>query len=248
MRRAAAALAFLAGACSTAPAGLGYASGDAGRRARGEEPVRYASPGRIVAAEIAFAQLARRKGQWTAFRETAADDAVMFVPQAVGARDWLRGRKDPPRAVSWAPHRVWMSCDGSLAATYGAWHGDAGRTGYFTTVWQRQKNGEYEWVMDQGDDLATPLQEPEMIGTAIASCEPLPPATLAADPVPGNVRRGASRDRTLAWTVRVDPSCGRIVELKLHEGTGKPMTTVLTKRVEPPNGKDGGAPGSCGNT
>ncbi|WP_216074412.1 hypothetical protein, partial [Acinetobacter baumannii] len=34
------------------------------------------NPSDIVRAELAFARLAREKGQWTAFRETAAPDAL----------------------------------------------------------------------------------------------------------------------------------------------------------------------------
>ena len=51
--------------------------------------INKASPGLIVARELAFARAAREDGQWTAFRAFAADDAVMFVPEPVNARDWL---------------------------------------------------------------------------------------------------------------------------------------------------------------
>ena len=43
---------------------------------------------------------AQRIGQWTAFRKYADRDAVMFTPQAVWAREFLKGRKDPPKAVT----------------------------------------------------------------------------------------------------------------------------------------------------
>ena len=81
---------------------------------------RTANPSEIVATEIAFARAAQAKGQWTAFRDYAADNAVMFVPQPVAAKDWLKGRANPPRAVAWQPHSVWMSCDGSMAVSKGA--------------------------------------------------------------------------------------------------------------------------------
>src|SRR5690606_22688854 len=41
-----------------------------------DERIRRADPGKVVAAEIAFARTAQEKGQWTAFAEFAADDAV----------------------------------------------------------------------------------------------------------------------------------------------------------------------------
>ena len=69
-----------------------------------------------VSAE-AFARAAQEKGQWTAFREYAADDALMFVPQPVAAKDWLKKQANPAQAVTWQPYAVWSSCDGSLAVT-----------------------------------------------------------------------------------------------------------------------------------
>ncbi|MFM5895161.1 MAG: hypothetical protein ACKOQM_12130, partial [Novosphingobium sp.] len=101
-----------------------------------------ANPSAVIAAEIAFAQLAQAKGQWTAFKETAAPDAVLFTPAMVLAQAWLRNRPNPAHAVAWQPHQVWSSCDGSLMVTTGAWQ-NAGKTGWFTTVWQRQNKGGY---------------------------------------------------------------------------------------------------------
>ena len=52
--------------------------------AGGEQPVfqpKIANPSAVISAEIAFNRLAQEKGQWTSFRQTAANDAVMFVPQ-----------------------------------------------------------------------------------------------------------------------------------------------------------------------
>ena len=56
-----------------------------------------------VDAERAFAVDAQKKGQWTAFRKWADRDAVMFTPQAVWVQQFLKDRKDPPKAVRWAP-------------------------------------------------------------------------------------------------------------------------------------------------
>ena len=56
-----------------------------------------------IDAENAFARDAQRIGQWSAFRKYADRDAVMFNPQAVWARDFLKGRKEPPKVVRWWP-------------------------------------------------------------------------------------------------------------------------------------------------
>lgn len=184
-----------------------------------DERIRRADPGKVVAAEIAFARTAQEKGQWTAFAEFAADDAVMFVPAPVKAKDWLKGQRDPAEAVRWQPHQVWSSCDGTLAVTKGAWQRADGSTGYFTTVWQRDRKGEYKWVMDQGDTLEQPLEEPDMIGTRVADCRSraVPPPVVRV-PAPGDPA-GQSRDGTLAWSVFVEQDGSRTVEVRFWDGT-----------------------------
>ena len=103
-----------------------------------------------VDAEYAFGRDAQRIGQWSAFRKWADKDAVMFTPQAVWARDFLKPLKDPPKAIAWRPADSFVSCDGRIAVNTGPWFkldGSAG--GYFTTVWQRERN-DWRWASDGG--------------------------------------------------------------------------------------------------
>jgi len=119
-----------------------------------------------IDAERAFASDAQRVGQWTAFAKYADRDAVMFTPQAVWARDFLKARKDPPKSVAWSPARSFVSCDGRTAVNTGPWWGaDGVHHGYFTTVWQRTKTG-WHWVYDGGDQQQgaspAPVRKPEV--------------------------------------------------------------------------------------
>ena len=129
-----------------------------------------ANPSAIVAAELAFARLVREKGQWTAFRETADKDAVMFMPGPVNAQAWLRKRADPVDPLSWQPHRIFIACDGSYAAATGPWRKADGKSGSFTTIWRQQKNGSYKWVLDLGSDTAAPANEDNIIDARVADC------------------------------------------------------------------------------
>jgi hypothetical protein len=186
-----------------------------------------ANPSAVVATELAFARAAQEKGQWAAFRQYAADDAIMFVPQQTEARAWLKGRAEPQVAVKWQPYDVWMSCDGSLAVTRGAWQRPTG-VGYFTTVWKRQKKGTYKWVLDQGDDLKAPLPEPEMIGGHVADCS-RPSSAGAPAPAAAGGTSGWSDDRTLAWTVEVKPDNSR--RFTVRQWTGSGYDTVIASDV-----------------
>jgi hypothetical protein len=169
--------------------------------------------------------MAQVTGQWAAYRLFAADDALLFTPQPTLAKAWLMGRAEPPVAVKWQPYEVWMSCDGSLAVTKGAWQRPNG-VGYFTTVWQRQNNGDYKWVLDQGDALKEPLPEPEMIAGRVAECsKPSPPDIPAA----AGRTLGWSNDRTLQWIVEVKPDNSR--SFKVHRWTGSGYEEALRSDV-----------------
>lgn len=188
---------------------------------------RLADPSTVIAAELAFNRLAQEEGQWAAFRKMADKDAIMFVPQAVNAQGWLRSRPEPEARLLWWPSRVFISCDGSYAASTGSWERSDGTVGYFTTIWRRQKKGNYLWVIDQGDtapslraaredDLEAKVAQcargPRRDdGPAVPRGKPGKPPKLEivriADPPPA-AGDGQSDDGTLRWrwTVRSDGS------------------------------------------
>lgn len=171
-------------------AGL-VAGPDAAQAQRRGTPRLSANPSALIAAEIAFARLAQEKGQWTAFAETATDDAEMFVPQRVLAKEWLKKQANPPVARKWQAHDAWTSCDGSTGITRGAWQGAGNTTGYFTTIWQRQKKGDFKWRLDQGDALGTPLAAPEFLEGKVADC----PRRTRTEDGPGSPPPGPARGK-----------------------------------------------------
>ncbi len=205
-------------------AGIALASCAGGQNGpRNFEP-KLANPSAVIAAEIAFNRLAQEKGQWTAFRETAAKDATMFVPQPVSAQVWLKGKADPATSVKWQPHKAFMSCDGKTGVTTGAAQWPGGQSGYFTTVWQwfekgSQGDGEWKWVLDHGDVIATPRPPAEMIETRVASCKGKAPAALTAPAVGSQMKMGFSRDQSLNWTWVVQPDGARTLDVRLWNGT-----------------------------
>ena len=195
-----------------------------------------------IDAEYAFARDAQRIGQWTAFRKYADRDAVMFTPQAVWAREFLKGRKDPPEAVRWWPALSFVSCDGRTAVNTGPWTRERGtRHGYFTTVWQREK-GKWSWVYDAGDDLKKPMKTPRRPVVRRASCAgkapgapviPPPPLTAKqARTTPEDNGRGESADKTLGWDWKVDKNGAR--RFRVFQWTGARYAQVLYNDVPAP--------------
>lgn len=183
----------------------------------------------VIDAERAFAKLAQDKGQWTAFRATAAPtnaipEALMFVPQLVGAQAWLRDKKDPTRSVRWWPTKAFLSCNGYMAVTTGGAVWPDGRHGYFTTVWtiNDPDRPEWRWTLDHGGDLDAPRVETPMPEVRRASCAPVtkPISTIAfsiTDPAPGGGGGGSEKDLWYSYSTSREGS--REFVLWLWNGT-----------------------------
>ena len=185
----------------------------------------YADPSAVISAEGELSRLAQDKGQWTAFAATAAADAILFRPGMVYAIEWLKAQVNPPVPVQRQPQQVWSSCDGTLMVSHGAWRQGL-VSGSFTTIWQRQADGRYKWVLDQNQATPQPLPQVDMIAALIADCPDRPkrptdgpPHGREAKPKQEKARNlppldplhrsGKSEDGSLRWDVTVDPTGGR---------------------------------------
>jgi len=187
-----------------------------------------------VDAERTFAADAKTIGQWTAFRKWSTDDAMMFVPQPTNAHDFLKDRKDPPKAIDWWPTASYISCDGKLAVNTGGWQRPDGKVGYFSTVWQRQADGGWKWVLDGGDDLKTARPHPAVPPVQRASCRGEPP-TRGDDPIEtiGTARSLVlSDDRTMAWGWFVLEDGSRRFFVGMWDGTR--IKTVINDEIAAP--------------
>jgi hypothetical protein len=204
-----------------------------------------AAPATMTAidAERAFARDAKR-GQWTAFRKWADRDAVMFTPQAVWARTFLKKLKDPPHAISWRPADSYVSCDGRTAVNTGPWFQQDGNPGgYFTTVWQQTK-GSWRWVYDGGGPQrgAAATGKPR---THRASCKSRAPGAPIIAEVPASPKqarttpvdsgRGESADKTLGWDWKVEKSGAR--RFRVYQWTGSRYVEVIHNDVPAPRKK-----------
>lgn len=186
-----------------------------------------------VDAERAFAAKAKVDGQWTAFRAFAADDAILFVPQAEKAQAWLKDRKDPPTALSWSPSRSWLSCDGRTGYNTGPWSSPGGKAvGYFSTLWRKQADGSWKWLIDHGDVLPAPIAAVEKVKPRKASCA-WHPAPRAA-PIPEGISGGfeTSDDGSLAVTWAGYPDTSSLLVVQLW--TGSAFETVFESRIAAP--------------
>jgi ketosteroid isomerase-like protein len=130
----------------------------AGRAAQAEVPVPADSD--VLAADRDFAARAQESGMRAAYDRYLADDAVLFRPLPVPAREWLASHEPASGRLEWSPAAVETACDTSLAVTLGTWtytarDSKSPESGQYMTVWRHSESGDWRIVLDQTLSLAT---------------------------------------------------------------------------------------------
>ena len=121
-----------------------------------------------------------------------------------------------------------------------------GRRSRFATIWQRQRDGDYRWVLDQGFDLEAGYAEPEMIGARVAECAAGTERSRWRRP---EVRRsaawgsGRSNDGTLEWTTAIAADCTRTLTVRVSQGGA--MSEVFRRQSPRPQAPEGQPAPSC---
>jgi len=117
----------------------------------------------VAAMEDAFCAMGKSQGLLAAFKHFAAPD-VSFIdtdprkwrgPEAVVRRI---GPDVPGESLNWSAYYTDVSDDGTMGFNYGRYEsrhpGADGKvsihTGWFLTIWKRQPDGSWKYVMDNG--------------------------------------------------------------------------------------------------
>jgi ketosteroid isomerase-like protein len=117
---------------------------------------------KLVETEQAFAAMAAEKGTKDAFLAYMTDDAVAFIPETTNAKAFWTARKPGVALLSWAPNYADISSTGLIGYTTGNWQWAETKDkapsafGDFITLWLRQPDGRYKWVLDIGVDHDKP--------------------------------------------------------------------------------------------
>jgi ketosteroid isomerase-like protein len=119
--------------------------------------------GQVAEAERAFAALAEAKGISTAFKTYAADEGIMFVPDPRPAKAFFEKQGEAPGTLRWWPVYAGIAQSGDLGFSTGPYVSENdGRKGHgwFFTVWRRQADGSWRWLLDHGTPTAeaSPLE------------------------------------------------------------------------------------------
>ena len=139
--------------------------------AAAEKPDKEKFKAELVEVELAFAAMAQEKGILPAFEHFAAPD-VAFIdtdPRKFRGLEAVRqrmGKTPATTKLTWSPLFTDVSDDGTLGYNYGRYQSrskaadgtESIREGFFLTIWKRQPDGSWKYVMDNGavDRLPAP--------------------------------------------------------------------------------------------
>jgi len=107
----------------------------------------------VVAAERAFAGAAQTDGVNAAFLRYSAPDALVFQPRPRLARAALEANPLPAIPLKWWPAYAGIAESGDLGFTTGPFVVGTGERlghGWYFTIWRRQPDGSWRWVLDHG--------------------------------------------------------------------------------------------------
>jgi ketosteroid isomerase-like protein len=107
----------------------------------------------VVEAERAFAQAAQTEGVNAAFLRYSAPDGLVFQPEPTNAKAALAANPIPPIKLQWWPVYAGIAASGDLGFTSGpylAGQGERQGHGWYFTIWRRQPDGSWRWVLDHG--------------------------------------------------------------------------------------------------
>lgn len=119
----------------------------------------------LVETERAFSRTAADKGIRDSFLAYLADDGVLFRPKPVNGKQFLQGRPARPGLLSWEPTFAYVARAGDMGYDTGPWEfrekGPQDKPvgyGYFVTVWKKQADGTWKFVVDIGTSNPQPTQ------------------------------------------------------------------------------------------
>lgn len=115
----------------------------------------------MVKTEQAFSKMAEEKNIRDAFMAFIADDGLLFRPGAVNGKKWMLEHPVPPTdkkpLLAWQPNFAGMALSGDMGFTTGPWEfkdnfddKKPSSYGHFVTVWKKQADGSWKWVVDIG--------------------------------------------------------------------------------------------------
>ncbi len=119
----------------------------------------------VIDAEQSFNKTISKKGIKEGFLSVVDDEAVVFKPHAVNAKDFYTNIDKQPGQLSWQPKFARISANGDLAFTAGPYtyqnskNDDDKVTGHYVSIWRINADNKLKLFMDLGIQHPEPDQE-----------------------------------------------------------------------------------------
>ncbi len=117
---------------------------------------------KLMEADKSFSDLCEKEGMKRAFIEYIDSNGVLLRPNSmpiVGAHaiDYLIAQSDTGYVMKWQPHYAFVARSADLGYTYGVYSlapstQDTILYGTYVSVWKRQQDGVWKFVLDCGND------------------------------------------------------------------------------------------------
>ncbi|HMO34133.1 MAG TPA: DUF4440 domain-containing protein [Lacibacter sp.] len=113
----------------------------------------------LIGTDQAFSYDCETKGYKKAFIDYAAPDAVLLRPGELPLVDdavirYISAQEDTSFTLSWEVKGGDLAASGDLGYTYGVYRVKAGRQelkGTYVSIWRRQDDGSWKFVLDSGN-------------------------------------------------------------------------------------------------
>ncbi|HNW99180.1 MAG TPA: DUF4440 domain-containing protein [Bacteroidales bacterium] len=127
----------------------------------------------VLNADKEFSDYSVKKGQIKAFIDYADENATLLRPNSmpiVGKNEIEKlydGKNDDSYTLTWTPLFAEVGMSADIGYTYGTWlfktrdkeGKEISSEGTYVTVWEKQTDGKWKWVLDTGNDG---LKKPEV--------------------------------------------------------------------------------------
>jgi len=114
----------------------------------------------LKAVDIAFSDMSAEKGMKTAFEAYLDSNGILLRPDHLpitgnSAFEYLQQVNDSSFTLTWEPMGADMAASGDLGFTYGVYTlslQDTSYKGTYVSIWKKQKDGSWKYVMDTGNE------------------------------------------------------------------------------------------------
>jgi len=128
----------------------------------------------LLDAERAFGDLVAQRGKREAMLRFASDEAVIYRPDPVLAREWYSEISEGGGLLRLTPRSVEVSSSGDLGYVIGSWEfreqerGELLSSGYYLTVWEKDQSGRWRLALHVETVHPGPVPPPASVEERLA--------------------------------------------------------------------------------